>query len=96
MTKKVKTSNNAKTPSLNIAGVRLSNLSTDEILELNEKRFISNTTGMNCSKCGTDFKVSNRHILPFEFEILNGNIGKIWIPCPRCDEKYDLGICRYY
>ena len=81
---------------LNIAGVRLSNLSTDEILELNEKRFISNTTGMNCSKCGTNFKVSNRHILPFEFEILNGNIGKIWIPCPRCNEKYDLGICRYY
>lgn len=81
---------------LNIPVVRLSNLSTDEILELNEKRFISNTTGMNCSKCGTDFKVSNRHILPFEFEILNGNIGKIWIPCPRCDEKYDLGICRYY
>lgn len=96
MTNKAENLNTPLQPSLDIAGVRLSNLSTDEILELNEKRFISNTTGMNCSKCGTDFKVSNRHILPFEFEILNGNIGKIWIPCPRCDEKYDLGICRYY
>lgn len=88
--------NNPQNQQLNIAGIRLSNLSTDEILELNKKRFISNTTGMNCSKCGTDFKVSNRNLLPFEFEILNGSIGKIWIQCPRCDKKYDLGICRYY
>ena len=72
------------------------NISTDEILEFNNKRFVSNTTGMNCSKCGADYKVNNRRILPFEFETLNEHIGKIWIPCPRCEEKYDLGICRYY
>lgn len=93
---KEKTSKETDNSALRKTAGRLSNLSTDEILDLNEKRFISNTTGMNCSKCGTDFKVSNRHVLPFEFEILNENIGKIWIQCPRCDEKYDLGICRYY
>ena len=31
----------------------------------------------------------------FEFEKINDTIGKIWIPCPICDEKYDLGICKH-
>lgn len=70
-------------------------MTTDEILELNEKRFVSHTTTMICASCGTAFKISNRHIIPFEFEILNEQIGKIWMPCPKCDEQYDLGICRY-
>lgn len=68
---------------------------TEEILESNEKRFVSHSTGMKCAKCGEEFKITNRHILPFEFEKLNDNIGRIWIPCPRCNESYDLGICRH-
>ncbi len=70
-------------------------MTTEQILESNEKRFVSQTTGMVCASCGADFKVGNRHLLPFEFETLNDTIGKIWIRCPICDNKYDLGICKY-
>lgn len=71
-------------------------MTTDDILAINKRRFTSQTTGMTCAMCGTEFKINNREILPFEFEKLNENIGKIWIPCPRCDERYDLGICRHH
>ena len=70
-------------------------LTTEQILEMNGKRFVSQTTRMVCASCGAEFEVNNRHLLPFEFEKLNDTIGKIWIPCPRCDEKYDLGICKH-
>jgi hypothetical protein len=54
-------------PSLDIIDGALS----DRSFQLNKNRFISNTTGLNCSKCGTNFKVNNRQILTFEFERLN-------------------------
>lgn len=71
-------------------------MKSEDILKLNEKRFISQTTKIICAHCGADFKISNRHKLPFEVEKLNDDIGKIWMPCPSCNEKYDLGICIYY
>lgn len=70
-------------------------IATEEILNANEKRFVSHTTTIKCAKCGVELKINNRHLLPFEYEKINNSIGKIWIPCPICDEKYDLGICRH-
>lgn len=69
---------------------------SDQILKMNDRRFISQTTKIICAMCGEDFKISNRHKLPFKFELLNNKIGKIWMPCPKCGEEYDLGICIYY
>ena len=69
-------------------------MTTEQILELNEKRFVSHTTNMVCALCGITFKVSNRHLLPFTFEKIDDTIGRIWISCSSCGEKYDLGVCR--
>ena len=44
-------------------------MTTEQILEINERRFVSQRTGIVCASCGADFKISNRHLLPFEFEI---------------------------
>jgi len=70
-------------------------MKSEEILKINEKRFVSHSTGIICAKCGGEFKINNRHRLPFTFEKLNDKIGKIYMPCPKCGEEYDLGICTH-
>lgn len=70
-------------------------MDTNQILKNNEKRFVSQTTKLTCATCGSDFKVSNRQALPFQFEKLNDEIGKIWMSCENCKTTYDLGICKH-
>ena len=69
-------------------------MTTEQILELNEKRFVSHLTNMVCALSGAAFKVSNSYLLAFKFEKINDTIGRIWIPCSSCSAKYDLGVCR--
>ena len=71
-------------------------IDTEKLLEMNEKRFISQITKIGCAICGSEFKVYNRDPIPFEFETLNESIGKIFMTCPVCGAKYDLGICTHH
>lgn len=68
-------------------------MTTEEILKMNEKRFISHSTIIKCAKCGNEFKINNRYKLPFRFKKINDSIGEIIMPCASCHEEYDLGIC---
>ncbi len=70
-------------------------MKTEEILKINSRRFVSHTTRINCAHCGNDFKINNREPIPFEYQTINKNIGKIYLKCPNCKEEYDLGICSY-
>lgn len=69
-------------------------MNSEDIIKLNKKRFISQTTHLICAKCGSDNKVSNRDILPFNLIELTNNLIQINFTCEKCSETYDLGICK--
>lgn len=68
---------------------------SNSILASNENRFVSQTTGITCAKCGDTYKLNNRHLIPFRVERASKHLIQIFIPCPRCNEEYDLGYMRF-
>lgn len=69
-------------------------MNSENIIELNKKRFISQITHFTCAKCGGDNKISNRDILPFNIIDLTNDLIQINFTCEKCSENYDLGICK--
>jgi Zn finger protein HypA/HybF involved in hydrogenase expression len=64
----------------------------ESIIDQNRQRFISQTTHIICAKCGGDTPISNRELLPIKTEFVTDKIVRIFFPCPKCDETYDLGL----
>lgn len=66
----------------------------EDIIELNRKRFVSQTTHLICAKCGADNSISNRELLPLKYEVEADNLIRIHYNCPSCNEEYDLGLVK--
>jgi predicted RNA-binding Zn-ribbon protein involved in translation (DUF1610 family) len=66
--------------------------SFDDIVRINQGRFISQTTHFICAKCGGDTPLSNRELLPLKTELVADKLVRIYFPCPKCDETYDIGL----
>lgn len=66
--------------------------SFDDVLRINQDRFISQTTHTICAKCGGDTSLTNRELLPFKTELVVDKLVRIYFPCPKCDECYDIGL----
>ena len=66
--------------------------SFDDVVRINQGRFISQTTHFICAKCGGDTPLSNRELLPLKTELVADKLVKIYFPCPKCDETYDIGL----
>ena len=81
--------NEAESPQLNIGAVMPS---FDDAIRINQGRFISQTTHFICAKCGGDTPLSNRELLPLKTELVADKLVRIYFPCPKCDETYDIGL----
>jgi predicted RNA-binding Zn-ribbon protein involved in translation (DUF1610 family) len=66
--------------------------SFDDVVRINQGRFISQTTHFICAKCGGDTPLSNRELLPLKTELVADKLVRIYFPCPKCDETYDIGL----
>ena len=81
--------NEPQKPQLNIGAVMPS---FDDVVRINQGRFISQTTHFICAKCGGDTPLSNRELLPLKTELVVDKLVRIYFPCPKCDETYDIGL----
>ena len=66
--------------------------SFDDVVRINQGRFISQTTHFICAKCGGDTPLTNRELLPLKTELVADKLVRIYFPCPKCDETYDIGL----
>lgn len=66
--------------------------SFDDVVKINQGRFISQTTHFICAKCGGDTPLTNRELLPLKTELVADKLVRIYFPCPKCDETYDIGL----
>ena len=66
--------------------------SFDDVVRINHGRFISQTTHFICAKCGGDTPLTNRELLPLKTELVADKLVRIYFPCPKCDETYDIGL----
>lgn len=82
-------SNEAESQQLNIGAVMPS---FDDVVRINQGRFVSQTTHFICAKCGGDTPLSNRELLPIKTELVVDKLVRIYFPCPKCDETYDIGL----
>lgn len=64
----------------------------DDVVRINQGRFISHTTHFICAKCGGDTPLTNRELLPLKTELVADKLVRIYFPCPKCDETYDIGL----
>ena len=66
--------------------------SFDDVVRINQGRFISQTTHFICAKCGGNTPLTNRELLPLKTELVADKLVRIYFPCPKCDETYDIGL----
>lgn len=64
----------------------------DDVIEINRRRFVSQTTHFICAKCGGNTPLSNRELLPLQTTLVADKLVRIYFPCPKCDETYDIGL----
>jgi len=81
--------NNSETQALNMPVIMFS---FDDVVRINQGRFISQTTHFICAKCGGDTPLTNRELLPLKTELVADKLVRIYFPCPKCEETYDIGL----